>query len=88
MSDDETEDDALEATLPPFEGDYERFAVATYASHTAELAQAFGNLLTQALAMPPDHPLMSVSLSMLERVAANVEVAQKGSLRAVRGGKD
>jgi hypothetical protein len=77
---DEAEDDAPEFASPPVEGDYERFAVATYASHTAELAQA--------LAMPPDHPLMSVSLSMLERVAANVEVSQKGSLRAVRGGKD
>jgi hypothetical protein len=72
----------------PATDESERFAVAMYQSHTAELAQAFGNLLTQALAMPPDHPLMSVSLSMLERVAANVEVTQKGSLRAVRGGKD
>jgi len=63
-------------------------AMATYASHTAELAQAFGNLLTQAMRMPPTHPLMSVALSMLERVAANVEVKQKGSLQAVRGGKD
>jgi hypothetical protein len=63
-------------------------AMATYSSHTAELAQAFGNLLIQAMRMPPNHHFVPVALTMLEKIAANVEVNQKGSLRAVKGGKD
>jgi hypothetical protein len=57
-------------------------ALATYASHTAELAQAFGNLLSQAQRMPVNHPLMSITLVMLEKVAGSVETKAKGSLKA------
>jgi hypothetical protein len=63
-------------------------ALATYASHTAELAQAFGNLLSQCARLPATHWLAPVAMTMLEKVAANVEVNQKGSLRAVKGGKE
>lgn len=82
MSEDE------ESELPELVLTDGEIAMATYASHTAELAQAFGNLLTQAMRMPPNHHFVPVALTMLEKIAANVEVNQKGSLRAVKGGKD
>lgn len=62
-------------------------ATASYGSHTAELAQAFGNLLAQAMRMPADHHFVPITLAMLEKVAASVEINPKGSLRAVKGGK-
>lgn len=58
-------------------------ALATYASHTAELAQAFGNLLSQAARMPVNHPLMSITLVMLEKVAGSVETKPKGALKSL-----
>jgi hypothetical protein len=58
-------------------------ALATYASHTAELAQAFGNLLSQAQRMPFNHPLMSITLTMLEKVAGSVETKPKGALKSL-----
>jgi len=62
------------------------FAVASYASHTAELAQAFGNLLSQAAQLSLDSPLLPVALEMLGRVAAAVETKPKGSLKAISKG--
>jgi hypothetical protein len=59
------------------------FASATYASHTAELAQAFGNLLSQAARLPADSALLPVALEMLARVAAVVETKPKGQLKAI-----
>jgi hypothetical protein len=66
----------------PTTDDSEKFASAMYQSHTAELAQAFGNLLAQAIPMPVNHPLMSITLVMLEKVAGSVETKAKGSLKA------
>jgi len=62
------------------------FASASYASHTAELAQSFGNLLSQAANLPPDSPFLSIALEMLGRVAAAVETKPKGSLKAISKG--
>jgi hypothetical protein len=59
------------------------FASATYASHTAELAQAFGNLLSQAARLPADSALLPVAIDMLSRVAAVVETKPKGQLKAI-----
>lgn len=80
---DEPEDAEYEVEAIPAGDDSERFAVAMYQSHTAELAQAFGNLLAQALPMQYNHPLMSVTLSMLEKVAGSVDVKPKGALRTI-----
>lgn len=63
------------------------FASATYASHTAELAQAFGNLLSQAARLPADSALLPVALEMLARVAAVVETKPKGQLKAITKGE-
>ena len=68
----------------PATDESERFATAMYQSHTAELAQAFGNLLAQALPMSANHPLLSVTLTMLEKVAGCVETKPKGSLKAFK----
>ena len=62
------------------------FASASYASHTAELAQSFGNLLSQAANLPLDSPFLPVALEMLARVAAAVETKPKGSLKAISKG--
>ena len=68
--------------------DEEVFAHASYASHTAELAQAFGNLLAQAARVPVDNPIHAVALEMLKRVADSVETKPKGSLKSISKGAD
>lgn len=72
----------LEEAVDIFDEDL-NFASATYASHTAELAQAFGNLLSQAARLPADSALLPVALEMLGRVAAAVETKPRGSLKAI-----
>jgi hypothetical protein len=67
----------------PTTDDSEKFASAMYQSHTAELTQAFGNLLAQALPMPVGHPFMSITLVMLEKVAGSVETKPKGALKSL-----
>ncbi len=54
-------------------------ALATYGSHAAEIAQAFGNLASQALSIPLDHPFHGPALEMLNRLVAQLEAAPKGS---------
>lgn len=78
---DEGELDGIELIDPNSE-----MAISTYDSHAAQLAQAFGNLLVQSARLPPDHWLAPIAMNMLERVAANVETAPKGSVKAIRGG--
>ena len=59
-------------------------ALATYGSHAAEIAQAFGNLATQAMNIPLDHPFHSVALDMLNRLVAQIDAKPKGSMRAIK----
>jgi hypothetical protein len=59
-------------------------ALATYGSHAAEIAQAFGNLVTQAMTIPLDHPFHAPALDMLKRLVEQVEVKPKGSMRAIK----
>jgi hypothetical protein len=58
-------------------------ALAGYGSHTAELAQAFGNLLVQASRIPADHWLAPIAITMLEKVAGSVETKPKGALKSL-----
>lgn len=61
-------------------------ALASYGSHAAEIAQAFGNLLTQAAQLPVGHPYHAVALDMLTRLVAQIDPAPKGSrARLVKG---
>jgi len=59
-------------------------ALATYGSHAAEIAQAFGNLATQAITIPLDHPFHPVALDMLNRLVSQLDVKPKGSMRAIK----
>jgi hypothetical protein len=59
-------------------------ALATYGSHAAELAQAFGNLMSQAMQVPVTHPFHPVALEMLTRLVRQVELKPKGSLERVK----
>jgi hypothetical protein len=79
------EGEEQELDIVPFDSEH---ALATYDSHTAQLAQAFGNLLSQCARLPANHWLAPVAMTMLEKVAANVETSPKGSVKAIRGGKD
>jgi hypothetical protein len=54
-------------------------ALASYGSHAAELAQAFGNLMSQAMQVPVTHPFHPVALDMLNRLVAQIDPAPKGS---------
>jgi hypothetical protein len=54
-------------------------ALASYGSHAAELAQAFGNLMSQAMQVPVSHPFHPVALDMLNRLVAQIDPAPKGS---------
>jgi len=59
-------------------------ALASYGSQSAEIAQAFGNLATQAMTIPLDHPFHKPALEMLERLVAQLEAKPKGSLRGLK----
>jgi hypothetical protein len=59
-------------------------ALATYGSHAAEIAQAFGNLATQAMTIPLDHPFHAPALEMLNRLVNQLEAKPKGSMRAIK----
>jgi hypothetical protein len=59
-----------------------------YQSHTAELAQAFGNVLAQAVTMRPDSPFGPVTIRLLEKLVDSIETNPKGTVKAIRGGKD
>ena len=59
-------------------------ALATYGSHAAEIAQAFGNLASQALNIPLDHPFHAPALEMLNRLVVQLENKPKGSLKALK----
>lgn len=59
-------------------------ALATYGSHAAEIAQAFGNLVSQALNIPLDHPFHTPALEMLNRLVVQLENKPKGSLKALK----
>lgn len=59
-------------------------ALASYGSHAAELAQAFGNLMSQAMQVPVSHPFHPVALDMLQRLVLQVELKPKGSLSRVK----
>ena len=65
--------------------DPELFATASYGSHAAEIAQAFGNLTAQALNIPLNHPFHAPALEMLNRLVAQLEAKPKGSMRALKG---
>lgn len=54
-------------------------ALASYGSHAAELAQAFGNLMSQAMQVPVAHPFHPVALEMLTRLVHQIDPAPKGS---------
>ena len=54
-------------------------ALASYGSHAAELAQAFGNLMSQAMQVPVTHPFHPVALEMLSRLVAQIDPKPKGS---------
>lgn len=60
-------------------------ALATYGSHAAEIAQAFGNLVSQAMSIPVDHPFHAPALEMLNRLVVQLENKPKGSLKALKG---
>jgi hypothetical protein len=72
----------------PVTDEIERFATAMYQSHTAELAQAFGNVLAQAVTMRPDSPFGPVAIRLLEKLVDSIETNPKGTVKAIRGGKD
>ena len=59
-------------------------ALATYGSHAAEIAQAFGNLVSQSMSIPVDHPFHAPALEMLNRLVAQLETKPKGSLRGLK----
>jgi hypothetical protein len=85
---DEIEETELDEPITPVNDESERFAVATYMSREAELAQAYGNALAQAIMLPYNSPFVPVTVRMLEKIVDSIETAPKGSVRALKGGKD
>ena len=75
MSDEAKADD----DEPEFVYSDSEHALAQYGSHAAEIAQAFGNLLTQAAQLPLSHPLYPIAAEMLTRLTHQIDPAPKGS---------